>query len=97
MKTLKKLVDFHKYVKVNPDKDEVTFKIQNGPIKEVGINGCQIDDMIIFARKVIESFNQDFPCHQNAHCITHLRNAEMWLMMRKRDRERRGVEGYDKE
>ncbi|MGL6121669.1 MAG: hypothetical protein ACRC1W_01270 [Shewanella sp.] len=35
----------------------------------------------------------NFPCKENACCITHLEEALMWLEKRTRDREKRNVEG----
>lgn len=75
----------------------VTFTGQTGPIKEVGVNGCQIDDLIKFARRTIEVFNRKFPCRENSIAITKLQEAEMWLEERKTQRSQRGVEGYNKE
>lgn len=73
--------------------DIVAFRGQRGPIKEVGANGCQIDDMIKFARMTIEVFNKKFPCRENALAITKLEEAEMWLQRRTENRTARGVEG----
>jgi hypothetical protein len=75
----------------------VNFVGQTGPINEVGVNGCQIDDIIKFARRTIEVFNAKFPCRENAIVITKLQEAEMWLEERKTQRSQRGVEGYNKE
>jgi len=72
---------------------QVAFTGQRGPVQEVGVNGCQIDDLIKFARLTIEVFNKKFPCRENSFVITKLREAEMWLEERKLDREARGVEG----
>jgi hypothetical protein len=82
---------------VSVDSDQVTFVGQRGPIKEVGVNGCQIDDIVEFARRTIEVFNKKFPCRENSLAITKLQEAEMWLRERKRDREDRGVEGTNQE
>jgi len=71
----------------------VTFMGQTGPIKEVGVNGCQIDALITFARMTIEVFNAKFPCRENSLVITKLEEAELWLLKRKLNREERGVEG----
>lgn len=71
----------------------VMFVGQMGPIKEVGVNGCQIDSMIEFARLTIEAFNEKFPCRENSLAITKLEEAEMWLQRRTANREARGVEG----
>ena len=75
----------------------VTFIGQTGPIKEVGVNGCQIDDLIKFARRTIEIFDRKFPCRENSFVIAKLQEAEMWLEERKTQRSQRGVEGYNKE
>lgn len=71
----------------------VVFVGQMGPIKKVGVNGCQIDDLIKFARLTIEVFNKKFPCRENSIAITKLQEAELWLLARRMDRESRGVEG----
>lgn len=75
----------------------VTFVGQRGPVKEVGVNGCQIDDMITFALGTIRTFNKKFPCRENSLAITKLEEALHWLDARKRDRVSRHVEGRDKE
>jgi hypothetical protein len=71
----------------------VTFQIQSGPIKENGVNGVQIDEVIRWAKEKIEGFNKAFPCRENALAITKLDEALLWLLKRKLDREARAVEG----
>ena len=75
---------------------ELRVKLQNGPVKEAGENGAQIDDVIAFAKEFIENHNNKFPCRENSLAITKLDESLMWLQRRKEDRERRGVEGYSK-
>ncbi len=75
---------------------KVSFQIQDGPIKEVGVNGCQIDDVIRWAKEFIEFHNGKFPCRENSLAITKLDEALLWLYERKRNREARGVEGLNK-
>jgi len=75
----------------------VYFKGQRGPIKDVGVNGCQIDDVITFALGTIKTFNKKFPCRENSLAITDLESALNWLERRRRDREDRGVEGLDRD
>jgi len=75
----------------------VTFVGQRGPVREVGVNGCQVDDLITFALGTIQTFNKKFPCRENSLAITKLEEALHWLEARKRDRVVRGVEGRDKE
>ena len=71
----------------------VHFQIQSGPIKQFGENGCQIDDVILWAKEKIEEFNKAFPCRENSLVITKLEEALLWSMKRKLDREARWVEG----
>lgn len=71
----------------------VTFTIQSGPIREHGVNGCQIDDVVAWAKEKIEGFNAAFPCRENSLVITKLDEALLWLMKRRLDREKRQVEG----
>lgn len=75
---------------------KVTFTLQDGPIKEVGVNGVQIDDVIEFAKTTIEGFNSKFPCRENSLIVTKLDEALLWSMKRKLDREKRNVEGTNK-
>lgn len=79
------------------DHSELRVKLQDGPIKEAGENGAQIDDVIVFAKEFIERHNNIFPCRENSLAITKLDESLMWLQHRKEDREKRGVEGYSKE
>ena len=84
------------FIEVNDDCNAITFKIQNGPIKENGVNGCQVDTLIEAARIMIEKLNEQYPCMENGQAGVHLESALRWLSIRKADRERRGVEGFNK-
>jgi hypothetical protein len=86
----------HKFIYIRHDKNSLSFTIQNGPIKEAGINGCQVDTIIEAAKLIIEGLNKQFPCRENALVITKLDEALLWLMKRKIDREKRSVEGERK-
>lgn len=81
------------FIYVRNDKNSLSFTIQNGPIKEVGVNGCQVDTVIEAAKVIIEGLNKKFPCRENSIAITKLDEALQWLSWRKRDREKRKVEG----
>lgn len=74
----------------------VTFQLQSGPIAEFGVNGCQIDDVIAWAKDKIEEFNRSVPCRENSIVITKLDEALLWLGKRKADRVKRTVEGTHK-
>ena len=84
------------FVVVYHNNNGIYFKIQDGPIKEKGVNGCQVDTIIEAAKLIVTNLNKNFPCRENALAITKLDEALMWLRERKREREARGVEGYNK-
>lgn len=81
------------FIYVRKDKNSLSFTLQNGPIKEVGVNGIQIDTIIETAKLIIEGRDKKFPCHENYMAISHLNEALYCLKMRKLSREQRGVEG----
>ena len=85
------------FINVDHRTNEITFRIQNGPIgedeTEGGVNGCQVDTLIATAKKMIEELNIKYPCGENGGAINHLNHALDYLKERKADRELRGVEG----
>jgi hypothetical protein len=87
----------HHFVYVRHDVNSLSFTIQNGPIKEKGVNGCQVDTVIEAAKVILEGLNKKFPCRENAVAITKLDEALMWLAKRTADRAKRGVEGLSKQ
>ena len=93
-KTLKELGH---YISVEHENNTICFKIQKGPIKENGVNGCQVDDIIAIAKTIVEGLNKNFPCSENHSAIMALDNALWQLKDRKRDRIERGVEGTNQE
>ena len=82
-----------KFVYIRHDKNSLSFTLQNGPVKENGVNGCQVDTIIHAARAMLEGLNERFPCQENTEAVNCLGGALMWLEKRKKDRETRGVEG----
>lgn len=86
----------HNFIYVRHDKNSLSFTLQNGPVKENGLNGCQVDTVIAAAKIMLEGLNKKFPCRENAVAITKLDEALMWLEKRTKDREARGVEGESK-
>ena len=84
------------FIYVRNDKNSLSFTIQNGPIKEAGVNGCQVDTVIETAKVIIEGLNKLYPCRENSCAITKLDEALHWLNARKANREKRGVEGTSK-
>ena len=85
------------YIEINHKENAITFKIQNGPIKEVGVNGCQVDTMIETAMIIISSLNEKFPCQENSEAINCLHGALTSLNNRKNRRVLRGIEGTSEE
>lgn len=67
---------------------------QEGPIKEVGINGVCNEDLIAMVICRLEHFQKsEYACRENALAITKLEEALLWLRKRTMGRENRGVEG----
>lgn len=70
-----------------------TVKFQKGPIKEVGLNGVQDAQLLSILIDRLRGFNAAFPSRENAIALTHLQEAENWMIRRTLEREQRGVEG----
>jgi len=83
----------HNFIYIRHDVGSISFTIQSGPVGEVGVNGCQIDEMIQVAKTMLEGLNKDLPCRENSVAITKLDEALMWLKKRKANRLARRVEG----
>jgi hypothetical protein len=83
-------------IQINHEKNIIQFKIQSGPIKEFGKNGCQVDDMIRASLLIIKGLNEIFPSDYNLSAIQHLYSAISELEQRRLDRVQRGAEGYNK-
>lgn len=82
------------YLEVSGNK--VSFSIQDGPIKEVGVNGIQVTDMLEYVLEVYKSLNAKFPCRENSLTITKIEEAIHWQEHRTKERQKRGVEGFNK-
>lgn len=83
----------HNFIYVRHDVNSISFTIQNGPVGEKGVNGCQVDTIIEAAKVILEGLNKQLPCRENSVAITKLDEALLWLMKRRHDRHIRGVEG----
>lgn len=81
------------FIYIREDKNSLAFTLQKGPIKEVGVNGCQVTEIIAAARDILIAMNAKFPCRENACSITKLDEAIQWQDARTKDRMLRGVEG----
>lgn len=83
-------------INITEEKGMISFKVQDGPVKEVGVNGCQLTTLIETAKIMLEALNKKFPCRENSITITKLQEALMWQDERTSDRVRREVEGVSK-
>ena len=83
----------YKFVSIRHDKNSIAFTIQNGPVKEKGVNGCHVDTLIHAAKALLEGFQNKNPCRENACAITKLDEAIHWLDHRTKNRVERKVEG----
>lgn len=86
----------HNFVYVRHDVNSISFTIQNGPVKENGVNGCQVDTLIEAAKTILVGLNAKFPCMENEKAIDNLFEALEWIEKRKADRIKRSVEGESK-
>lgn len=83
----------NKFIVHGKENNTLIFKIQDGPIKEAGLNGCQVTDMIAVAKHIISGLDEKFPCNENKATIHHLDRALEMQDLRTKNREAREVEG----
>jgi hypothetical protein len=70
---------------------------QNGPIKEVGVNGHTHEAYLAILIDRMECFQAGkYASHDNQMALDHLEEARMWLLKRTQERMNRGVEGTHK-
>ena len=86
-----------RFIDIDHEHNTISFKIQNGPIKENGVNGCQVDTLIHAAKTILEGLDKNYPCLENGMAINKLQAALAWLNERTRNRQERGVEGTSHE
>lgn len=67
---------------------------QNGPIKEVGVNGITQEALLAIVIDRLRSFQSGaYACEANAFALSHCQSALLELQKRTRARIARGVEG----
>lgn len=66
---------------------------QTGTIPDVGVNGCQVEDVLDVCLYRLRYLNGEQACRENSIAITKIQEAILWLNERTRDREERLVEG----
>lgn len=75
------------------DGEPVIINFQDGPIKEVGVNGIQNEDLLEILINRVSYLNSKFTCPENMKTIASLQSALWYLEQRTANRESRGVEG----
>lgn len=79
-----------------PPRQLARVSFQNGPVKEFGVNGCFMEDLLAICIDRLRSFQAGpFACRENALALTKLEEAMHWLNHRTADRQARGVEGVN--
>jgi len=81
---------------VEDDPAYLSIQFQNGPVKEHGVNGVQLPQVLRICLARYQMLNKSFPCRENSIVITKLQEALMWDDERTAKRTRQGVEGYDR-
>lgn len=81
------------FIYIRNDTNSISFTVQKGPIKEVGVNGCQVDTLISAAAAMLGGLDEKFPSGYNKCALWCLESALVALRARKAEREARGVEG----
>lgn len=71
----------------------IAIKFQDGPVAEVGCNGCGLEDVIAVLLIQLDDLNRRLPCSENARAGEALLVAVEWLARRTALRQVQGVEG----
>lgn len=74
-------------------RDCLKVKFQSGPIKEHGVNGVQVEDLLNVALDRIRFLNGKQACRENACAITKIEEGLHWLEARTKKRQQLGIEG----
>ena len=83
----------HQYIAKFPGHSTV-IQFQNGPAKEVGLNGITNEVLLAIVRDRLEGFQTGkFACEANAKALAAVIEAQEVLLGRTRERIERGVEG----
>ena len=87
-----------RFILINHQLNIIQFNIQKGPIKETGVNGCQIDCLIAAVGEVLAELQDGkFACAENGQALNALRLAQFCLNARTERRTREQTEGTNQE
>ena len=87
--------------------EKTTYTLKNfeaeGPGQEVNFyklnedgtaeHGTTLEEMLRVSIERLRELNERFPCRENVMAMTYMQKALIWLDIRTREREGRGVEG----
>ncbi|MDR3152912.1 MAG: hypothetical protein LBW85_01235 [Deltaproteobacteria bacterium] len=99
-----------KYTRVEFDADKKEYEIrpvdqygvvasirfQDGAVKEAGVNGCFVEDVLAVAIHRLQALDRGLPSHYNEVAVRHLFAAQGALNARTAERLERGVAGTSK-
>ena len=83
----------HNFITVDHETNTISFKIQQGPIKEKGLNGCQLTDLVVVANHMVTELSKNHPCAENDLTTMYWEKGLQAQADRTKDRETRNVEG----
>lgn len=84
----------HHFTVKRDDEELCHIHFQEGPVKEVGINGVRDEDLLMTVLTRLEAFqSSEFKCNENQEAINGIREALESLQNRTLKRYNRGVEG----
>ena len=91
----------HSFLLVKEDENDsgvvevvTSVHFQEGPVKEVGLNGFGDVDLLLMVKTRLQAFQAtEYACKENAEALVNVQEAITWLTSRTRNREARGVEG----
>jgi len=68
-------------------------QFQEGPVRQMGINGTQANEVLTAIGAYLYACNSQLPCRETSLAITKIEEAVFWLNERTRKRLEQNVEG----
>ena len=91
-----RILEGDKFIQINEEDNMLSIKIQNGPIKEVGVNGAQIETLLHIFGHILQKLDRSKPDKWNSLALASNGRTIYYLEERTKGREERGVEGTSK-
>lgn len=87
----------HHYQAVAGETEVGGVMFQDGPVKEVGVNGMHNEHLLLIVAHRLRCFQKGpYACRENGIALERIEDALRWLDRRTAARQRRGVEGTSK-